>query len=302
MKLVSHSNSPVLITGITGFTGKHLEKYLTNLGYIVYGTVVGKPVKENHYQCDITNRAQVDSVILKVRPKYIFHLAGISFVAENNASLIYNVNVIGTENILSSLVENNINPKRVLISSSALVYGNLGFEVLDESMKPKPVNHYGCSKLSMEHIAEEYFDELPIIITRNFNYTGIGQAEHFLIPKIIKHFKDNRKVIQLGNTDVAREFNDILFVLESYYRLMHIDSPSTIVNLSSNNPIKLMEVIEEMNQLAKYNIQIEINPDFVRANEIKSLSGSTDKLISMIGEIPHIDLIDTLKTMYNYNK
>ena len=299
MKLASHSNSPVLITGITGFTGIHLEKYLTDLGYNVYGTVVGKPVKENHYQCNITNKKQVDEVILKVKPKYIFHLAGISFVAESNASLIYNVNVIGTENLLASLVEQKINPKRVLISSSALVYGNLGFEVLDELMKPKPVNHYGCSKLSMEHIAEEYFTKLPIIITRNFNYTGIGQAEHFLIPKIIKHYKDNQKVIELGNTDVAREFNDIRFVIESYYRLLHIDSPSTIVNLSSNNPIQLMEVIEKMDKLAGYAIKIEVNPNFIRANEIKSLSGSTDKLISMIGEIPHIDLIDTLSTMYN---
>jgi len=300
MKLASHSNSPVLITGITGFTGIHLEKYLTDLGYSVYGTVLSKSSKENHYQCNIVNKKEVDEVILKVKPKYIFHLAGISFVAESNASLMYNVNVIGTENILSSLVEFNINPKKVLISSSALVYGNLGFEVLDETMKPKPVNHYGCSKLSMEHIAEEYFDKLPIIITRNFNYTGVGQAEHFLIPKIIKHFKNNSKVIELGNINVAREFNDVRFVMESYYKLLHIDTSSLIVNLSSNNPIKLMKVIEEMNKLAGYDIQIEINKNFVRANEIQSLSGSIDKLTSMIGEIPHIDLIDTLTTMYNH--
>jgi len=63
-----------------------------------------------------------------------------------------------------------------------------------------------------------------------------------------------------------------------------------------------MEVVEKMNRLAGYDIKIEINPNFVRANEIKSLSGSTDKLVSMIGEIPHIDLIDTLSTMYNHKQ
>ena len=55
MKLASHFNR-VLITGISGFTGTHLENYLSNLGYDVYGTVLGKPSKANHYQCNITKK------------------------------------------------------------------------------------------------------------------------------------------------------------------------------------------------------------------------------------------------------
>jgi len=298
MKLASHFNR-VLVTGISGFTGIHLEKYLTDLGYDVYGTVLGEPSKPNHYKCNITKKDEISNIISVVEPHYVIHVAAISFVAESNASLIYDVNVIGTENILSSLVEHNIDVKKVLISSSALIYGNLNKEVLDESMQPKPVNHYGCSKLAMEHIAEEYFDRLPIIITRTFNYTGVGQAVHFLVPKIIKHFQDKCKVIELGNTDVAREFNDVRYITECYYRLMNADTPSTIVNLSSNNPVKLMKLIEKIESIAGYKIEIKINPDFVRANEISSLSGSTDKLISLIGEVDKINLEDTLTTMYN---
>jgi len=299
MKLASHFNR-VLITGISGFTGTHLENYLSNLGYDVYGTVLGKPSKANHYQCNITKKEQISAIISLVEPHYVIHVAAISFVAESNASLIYDVNVVGTENILSSLVEHKIVVQRVIISSSALIYGNLGKEVLDESMQPKPVNHYGCSKLSMEHIAEEYFDKLPITITRTFNYTGVGQAVHFLVPKIIKHFQDRCKVIELGNTNVAREFNDVKYVTECYYKLMQTTTPSTIVNLSSNNPIKLMELIDKMNKIAGYEIEVRINPDFVRANEIASLSGSTEKLKSIIGEVEQVALEDTLLTMYNH--
>jgi nucleoside-diphosphate-sugar epimerase len=299
MKLASHFNR-VLITGISGFTGIHLENYLLNLGYDVYGTVLGEPSKANHYQCNITKKEQISAIISLVEPHYVIHVAAISFVAESNASLIYDVNVVGTENILSSLVEHKIVVQRVIISSSALIYGNLGKEVLDESMQPKPVNHYGCSKLSMEHIAEEYFDKLPITITRTFNYTGVGQAVHFLVPKIIKHFQDRCKVIELGNTNVAREFNDVKYVTECYYKLMQTTTPSTIVNLSSNNPIKLMELIDKMNKIAGYEIEIKINPDFVRANEILSLSGSTEKLKSIIGEVEQVALEDTLLTMYNH--
>lgn len=183
MNPASPSNT-VLITGINGFTGIYLEKFFIEKGFKVFGTVIDIPKQKNHIQCDITQKDQVDHVIQTVKPHYVIHIAAISFVGESNASLIYDVNVIGTENILQSLVENDIKPKKVILASSATVYGNQGKEVLDESMCPAPVNHYGCSKLAMEHMASNYFDTFDIIITRPFNYTGVGQEGHFLIPKI----------------------------------------------------------------------------------------------------------------------
>ncbi len=65
------------------------------------------------------------------------------------------------------------------MASSATIYGNQGLEVLDESLCPIPANHYGASKYAMECLVKNYFTKLNIIITRPFNYTGVGQAEHF---------------------------------------------------------------------------------------------------------------------------
>ena len=297
MKLASRFS--VLITGINGFTGIHLEQYLRALGYDVYGTVIDTPLSKNHYQCDITQVAQIDAVVQSVQPDYVIHIAAISFVGESNASLIYDVNVLGTENLLQSLIKHKIEPKKVILASSATVYGNQGKEVLDESMTPQAVNHYGCSKLAMELISANYFDKLPLIITRPFNYTGLGQAEHFLIPKIIKHYKERAKTIELGNLDVAREFNSIGFIVQSYYKLMLCDDASVVVNLSSNQPIKLLDVIEQMNTIAGYTIEVAVNPAFVRPNEIASLAGCTQKLESMIGTLPKLSLEETLTSMYN---
>lgn len=288
----------VLITGINGFTGIHLEKYLIGQGFDVYGTVITKAKQKNHIQCDITKKEQVANVLSSVVPDYVIHIAAISFVGESNASLIYDVNVIGTENILQSLVDNGIKPKKVILASSATVYGNQGKEVLDESMCPQPVNHYGCSKLSMEHMASNYFNTFDIIVTRPFNYTGVGQESHFLIPKIVDHFKAGKKEIELGNIHVAREFNDINYIIDVYHKLLHSDAKSTIVNLSSNNPIKLLDVIESMQKIAEYEIEIKINPAFVRPNEIKSLAGSTAKLTTLIGNIESKEFEDTLKDMF----
>ncbi|HHB52205.1 MAG TPA: NAD-dependent epimerase/dehydratase family protein, partial [Saprospiraceae bacterium] len=204
----------------------------------------------------------------------------------------------GSENILKALVEQDINPKKVILASSATVYGNQGKEILDESMCPAPVNHYGISKLAMEHIVANYYNTLNIIITRPFNYTGVGQASHFLIPKIVSHFKEGKKEIELGNINVAREFNDIYYVVDIYHKLLLADERSTIVNLSSNNPIKLLEVVEMMQKIAGYKIEIKVNPAFVRENEIKSLAGSTTKLKKIIDIDKTSSLKSTLREMY----
>jgi nucleoside-diphosphate-sugar epimerase len=297
MKPDSHSKK-VLITGINGFTGIYLEKYLSEKGFEVFGTVVDTPKYPNHMQCDITQKEQVDSVIGTVRPDYVLHIAAISFVGESNASLIYDVNVVGTENLLQSLADNSVQPKKIVLASSATVYGNQGKEVLDESMCPRPVNHYGCSKLSMEHVAANYFDRFNIIVTRPFNYTGPGQGKHFLIPKIVSHFKEGKKEIELGNVHVAREFNDIHYVTEIYYRLLLCSAKSVTVNLSSNYPIKIEDVIEEMQKIAGYNIVIKVNPKFVRSHEIVSLAGSIKRLSSMIDIPERNTLKNTLVEMY----
>jgi nucleoside-diphosphate-sugar epimerase len=300
MKLDSHSNK-VLITGINGFTGVHLEQYLIAKGFDVYGTVIDTPKSDKHLQCDIRNKVQVTHVLKTVEPDYIIHIAAISFVGESNTSLIYDVNVVGTENILHALVELEIKPHKVIIVSSATVYGNQGQEILDESMCPKPVNHYGISKLAMEHIATNYFKHFDIIITRPFNYTGVGQAEHFLIPKIVSHFKEKKKTIELGNLDVKREFNDVGYICDIYHRMLLSSLKSEVINIASNRGIKLLDVIEQMNTLAGYTIKVEVNPAFVRKDEIKSLTGSTKKRTDLLIQIQQKPFVETLKEMYSHS-
>ncbi|MDP2893391.1 MAG: GDP-mannose 4,6-dehydratase, partial [Sulfurimonas sp.] len=182
-------------------------------------------------------------------------------------------------------------------ASSATVYGNQGVEVLDETLCPKPTNHYGASKYAMESLARNFFEKLNIIIARPFNYTGINQEDNFLIPKIIKHFKEMKQTIELGNIDVSREFNDVGYVCEIYKKLLESPISSEVVNLSANRGIKLLDVIDMMNEMAGYNIEVKINPDFVREGEIKTLTGSCEKLFGLIGEVKQKEFKGTLRDM-----
>lgn len=286
MKLALVSKK-VLIFGGEGFTGIHLVKYLQNFDYDVYTS-----------SCDITDFDALLLEIKEINPNFIINLAAISFVGHGKKEDFYKINTIGAINILDVLLKLELNPQKVVLVSSATVYGNQGQELLDESLCPKPTNHYGASKLAMENLSCEYFDKLNIVITRPFNYTGCGQEEHFLIPKIVKHFKNKKGVIELGNIDVSREFNDIEFVCEVYEKLLTLSVKSEIVNICSNRAIKLLDVISLMKEISKHDIEVEVNPAFVRANEIKILTGNPKKLFDLLGSIEQIFLKDTLKDMY----
>ncbi|WP_321311665.1 GDP-mannose 4,6-dehydratase [Halarcobacter sp.] len=286
----------VLITGIDSFTGKYLSIFLEDKGYEIYGTSLSKS-GDKKFICDITSKNDVLNVLKEVEPNFIIHLSGISFAAHGKNEDFYKVNTIGTTNILDSILELNQNPSKLILASSATIYGNQGKEVLDESLCPIPANHYGASKYSMECLSKGYFSKLPIIITRPFNYTGSGQAEQFLIPKIVKHFKEKKDSIELGNIDVSREFNDIGYVCEVYKRLLECDKKSEIVNICSGRGIKLLDVISSMNKISGYEINVKVNPAFVRKDEIKSLTGSNEKLYSLIGNVEQKEFELTLRDM-----
>lgn len=292
------ASDKVLITGIDGFTGKHIENKLKALGFDVYGTVIADSQNPKHFVCDIRNSANTDAIFRLIQPNYIVHLAAISFAGETNTSLIHDVNVIGTQNLLNSVCNAEINPLKIIIASSATVYGNQNASVLDESMTPKPVNEYGKSKLETEIIASTFFDKLNIVVVRPFNYTGPGQNEPFLIPKIVNHFRNKKKVIELGNIDVAREFNHVDDVCNVYAKLLSSVAKSTVVNVCSSHEVFLNDIITILNKMVRYEIEIKINPAFVRKNEISILKGSNKLLNTYITYSFEKGIEDTLREMY----
>lgn len=291
------SKEKIFITGIDGFTGKHLERYLNAKGFNVYGSVLSNSDNDRHFSCDILNVDSLFEILAKVKPDFVIHLAAISFVASKNQQQIYNVNIFGTLNLLDAIQKNQLKLKKILIASSAAVYGNVE-GALHEAMMPQPVNHYGNSKLVMENMSKAYFEKQDIIIMRPFNYTGIGQENNFLIPKIVSHFKAGKKEIELGNIDVYREFNNVDFIVKCYTQLMLSNSKSEIVNVCSGHAINIRKIISLMEKIAGYSISVKVNPAFVRKNEIKILKGSNKKLNTLINNSNDVDLENTLSKMY----
>ena len=292
------SKKTVLITGIDGFTGKHLEIFLRKTGYTVYGTTFSNTEAPFHLQCDILNKERLKEIVAEICPDYVIHLAAISFVASEDIKRIYETNIIGTTNLMEALGESKITLQKVIVVSSAAVYGNIG-SILSEEMCPKPVNHYGNSKLAMEHMVANYFGSLNVIITRPFNYTGPGQNENFLIPKIVSHYKEKKEVISLGNLDTFREYNDIQFLVNSYALLLKSQYKSGVVNIASGQTYSISLILDAMKDITSHEIRVEVDRRFVRKNEIKELKGSPKKLIKLIGKLDvELGIKNTLQKMY----
>jgi nucleoside-diphosphate-sugar epimerase len=226
----------------------------------------------------------------------------VAFVGHGDPSEFYSVNVIGTRNLLEAIAASAGSVTRVILASSANIYGNSTEGRLSEDTPANPANDYSVSKWAMEELAKLWRDQLPITVTRPFNYTGVGQAERFLVPKIVKHFLGKEPVIELGNLDVWRDFSDVRDIALIYRRLAESSGANSTVNLCSGKTQSLRSVLEKAAEITGHQIEVLVNPRYVRKNDVKALSGSTNNLHSLIGEFQRISLDETLEWMLSQSR
>jgi nucleoside-diphosphate-sugar epimerase len=290
-----------LITGIHGFTGHYLAQSLRAAGYRVFGTALSPSAEEQDViAVDLSDRDAVLRMVDAVQPDVVVHLAAIAFVAHSDIEAMYRVNLMGTRNLLEALAALTNKPSAVLLASSANIYGNTDVEPISEAVAPAPANDYAVSKLAMEYMARLWMDRLPITIVRPFNYTGVGQHDNFLLPKIVSHFRRGARDIELGNLHVWRDFSDVRMVVDSYSRLLDLGSKiaGQTFNVCSGMGHSLGEALNMMAEIAGYRINVSVNPAFVRTNEVARLVGSNIKLQAAIGPLNQRPLAETLRWMY----
>lgn len=282
----------LLITGADGFTGRHLYAAAEQAGFEVFCL-----------RADLTDRYAMCDEIAAILPTHVAHLAAISAVTHADQNAFYAVNVFGSLNLLDALKALPIRPERVLLASSANVYGNVDVTLIAESVCPKPVNHYGVSKLAMEHLAATYSFDLPLIFVRPFNYTGAGHDIRFVIPKIVEHFKRGATTIELGNVDVYRECNDVRMICDAYLKLLMTGRAggreADVYNVCTGHVYSLRQVIKLAEDISGRRVDVKVNPKFVRANDVHKLAGDPGKLKTRIGDCESYCLEDTLRWMFD---
>lgn len=279
---MSTARKRALITGIHGFTGRYMAAELQANGYEVLGMGTHPSAETHYHQVDLADAPALSKLLAELQPDVVVHLAALAFVGHGAAEAFYQVNLVGTRNLLEAIAACGKELECVLIASSANVYGNVSEGLLDEQTPPAPANDYAVSKLAMEYMVRLWRDRLPIVVTRPFNYTGVGQAENFLLPKIVSHFRSKASKIELGNLDVWRDFSDVRAVVQAYRGLIEARPLSATVNVSSGKAYSLREVIALCSDITGHSLRVEVNPAFVRANEVKTLCGDNTKLRGLV--------------------
>jgi len=294
--------SRILVTGVDGFTGRHLTALLAEQGHEVVGishnaiTVPVGGLTASH-TCDLTDAQALKGIFATERPDKVVHLAAIAFVSHGIVEDIYRINIVGTRNLLEAIGASG-GAEAVLLASSANIYGNRVSGAINETVVPDPINDYAVSKLAMEFVARLYQDRLPIIIARPFNYTGVGQATNFVIPKIVDHVRRKVATIELGNLEVARDFSDVRDVVLAYSALLaEPEAIGHVINICSGKPHSLMDVISMIKDISGFDFEVTVNPTFVRENEVKILWGDRSKIEHMTRQRPVYTLRDTLEWM-----
>lgn len=280
-----------------------MAQHLHNAGHEVHGLVrhvdqCGRHPASILHACDLLDQERMSVVIADIRPDYIVHLAGIAFVGHGDVAEMYRTNIMGTRSILAASAMAAVSPRAVLVASSANVYGNAIEGTLTEEAPLCPVNDYAISKVAVENLAAMYATRVPVIVARPFNYTGVSQSDAFLIPKIISYVRQKAPIIELGNLDVARDFSDVRAVVDAYLRLL--ESPDAIgetFNVCSGRAVSLREVVALASRISGHQIDVQVNPAFVRANEVRVLRGSPEKLGRVIGSLAMPRLEETLRWM-----
>lgn len=274
----------VLITGARGFIGHHIVKELLNQNANILTCDRTKADFNNEKvickQVDILNRENLFRCIADFQPTSVIHLAAIASPVYGNIAELYDINVRGTENLLSGLKSGT----RVVLTSTAGVYGNSEKRLITEDTPYNPQNHYSLSKMVMEYIAKTYQDELDIKIIRPFNIIGHGQKENFLVPKLINAFTTKQPILSVGNIDTYRDFVDVDFASKVFCKVaITSDMPENILNICTGLGTKGRDILNILTELTGYSPNLQVNPTFLRKNEIMRLVGDPTKCNAFIG-------------------
>jgi len=292
----------ILITGADGFAGPYVAEALVARGHEIAAMTRGArtlehPAFASWHVADLVDLEATRSALAEVQPDAVLHLAAISFVGHADVLELYTTNVVGTRNLLEALSELGLTGPAIIVSS-ANVYGNRAAGPLHEGLQLDPRSDYALSKVACENLAAMYSDRVPSIIVRPFNYTGVGQSNQFIIPKIVNHAQTQAVEIELGNLDVARDFNDVRFFAEAMARLVETkQAQGQTVNVCSGSAVTLSELLDLVAELSGHRMKVRTNPSFVRAQEVERLWGDDRLLQKLIGPICGPPLSETLDWM-----
>lgn len=279
----------ILVTGGAGFIGSHIVDELINNSYNVIvadNLSTGRMENINNsaifYNIDIKDKTRLETLFINNKIKYIIHLAAQASVGYSMKYPICDVN----ENIISSLnlieLAKKYNIKKLIVSSTAAVYGEPQYLPIDENHNANPSSYYGLSKLTMEKYIE--LSNIDYIIFRFSNVYGprqIPEGEAGVVPIFMDYFINNNEINIFGDGNQTRDFIYVKDIAKILFLCIKNDNiTKEIINISSNVSISINELYEKLKHITKKDLKVNYLEE--RRGDIKHSLLNNSKLLNYI--------------------
>jgi GDP-4-dehydro-6-deoxy-D-mannose reductase len=300
----------ILITGATGFAGRHLSSCCMALGHEVHALV--RPGREDAvvrgtraHAADIGDAGRVAALVGRVAPEGIVHLAGAASVGRSFGDPVgtWDLNLGGTLAILEAL-RTQAPRTPALIVTSGEIYGRVPVEALPvtEDTPLRPISPYGASKAAADLAAAPYRAAYGVaaVRVRAFNHIGPGQDARFVLPNVARQIaraeRDglDRVEVTIGNTDTRRDFTDVRDMVRAYVLLLERADPDQVYLACSGRSTPVTTIVEGLAPLARIPVTFSSHEGLRREGEQPDLYGSPERLREATGWTPEIPLETTL--------
>ncbi len=303
-----------LITGVGGFAGGHLARYLCrHTDLTVFGSVFFEPERYTHLhelgltlrRVDLRDEHAVEELLDEAAPDMIFHLAAQAFVPESwdDPWGTLENNIRAQLNILHTLARLDARP-RVLVIGSADQYGAIRPDEVpvDESHPFRPDSPYSVSKIAQDMLGLQYYlsHGIPVVRVRPFNHIGPGQNKRFVAPAFASQIAAIEAgkadpVVYVGNLEARRDFTDVRDVVRAYYLALTRGRPGEVYNIGSGKAHSVRELLDLLLSLSPVAIEVRQDPARMRPVDVPVVICDAGKLRRDTGWEPAIPFEQSLR-------
>lgn len=274
----------VLVTGATGFLGRHLAALLAARGDEVTALALEPgplPPAIRFVAADVRDAAGVARAVVAAAPDAIVHLAALSHVGESWRRMpeYFAVNVLGTENVVAAA-----RGRRLLLASTAEVYGAVpeAEQPIAEGRAVAPRSPYALTKAAAERLAVA----AGATVARLFNLAGSGQTPNFALPSFAAQLAAIARgqappVLRVGNLAARRDFVHVADAAEAIAVLLEAGAPGTVANVASGRAVSIAEALDRLRAVAGVEVRLEEDAERLRPLDVPLLAGDAARLAAL---------------------
>ncbi len=292
------SGKRFLVTGASGFVGRHLVGLILGQGHqvVALDRVVDAslPLEVESVLVDLRDPASFGAI--PRRWDGVIHLAGASIPSlfANIAPVMLNLEI--TLNLLDHLEDS-----KVLLVSSCHVYAP-SEQRRTESDRILPQGRYGLSKHLLEQVAPHYQGRLDVRVARPFNHLGPGLRPELMVSSLLRRLSsssaEDRAPVQMEGWNSVRDFIDVRDVAAAYLAILGLEAPApSIFNVCTGRATSVQEVVQVVLDLLgqQRDIRFQTRPN--SRDDIPYLVGDPSRLNQAAGWSACHSLVDSLRSM-----